>query len=357
MSVLIKKFERNRIPELDAIRGLAAIAVLFFHYSVFYKIKAYDDPFPEFDFIWGELGVSLFFLLSGFVILLSAERSLSCRSFVIGRFVRLWPTFFVCTTLTALWLTLLPLSWAQIDFKMYLVGLTLQPNVMRVNSIDGVYWSLHVEIQFYALIGLLLALNLKKYIVSIFGCFTLGCFLYQIILLGLGENNFLHYYFGIFRHAHLFFAGILCYRFYQTRSRMYLVLIILVSFGVLSSHWMREYSFGIVTDYVAFWLFVGLLLLASMKGILVLRNRVFLFLGIISYPLYLLHMMIGFSAMSYLNDRGLSSTVSVWGVIVFVLALASAVAWFIDIPLRLPLRKVLIRWFDRGASGASTSTT
>lgn len=53
-----------RFLELDALRGLAALAVLIFHYTVRYdNLYNHRDPVP--DFVWGEYGVQLFFMISG----------------------------------------------------------------------------------------------------------------------------------------------------------------------------------------------------------------------------------------------------------------------------------------------------
>ena len=59
----------KRIESLDALRGLAALAVMLRHYTTIFSVD-YDVPSNfNFEFKYGYLGVELFFLISGFVIL------------------------------------------------------------------------------------------------------------------------------------------------------------------------------------------------------------------------------------------------------------------------------------------------
>ena len=68
--------QKKRFTEIDALRGLAAIAVILFHYTTYY-----DDRFGHLkegyiDFFWfGEYGVQLFFIISGFVIYMSIMKA------------------------------------------------------------------------------------------------------------------------------------------------------------------------------------------------------------------------------------------------------------------------------------------
>ncbi|MBE2288046.1 MAG: acyltransferase, partial [Chitinophagaceae bacterium] len=75
----------DRYRELDALRGIAAIMVVLFHYSILQV---------------GTTGVDLFFIISGFVILMSVSKVNSGIEFVINRISRLYPTYWFCVTFT-----------------------------------------------------------------------------------------------------------------------------------------------------------------------------------------------------------------------------------------------------------------
>ncbi|EAQ8060912.1 acyltransferase, partial [Salmonella enterica] len=85
---------KNRINEIDLLRFVAAMAVVFFHYA--FRGYAADGmsimPYPSLAPVskYGFLGVQLFFMISGFVILMSASHG-SIQNFTISRMVRLYP--------------------------------------------------------------------------------------------------------------------------------------------------------------------------------------------------------------------------------------------------------------------------
>jgi len=98
----------ERVYELDLLRFMAAFSVVMFHYSFRGAAGKPGNTFTTFNYAplagaarYGYLGVNLFFLISGFVILMSANGS-SPRRFFISRFVRLYPAYWVCCSITFL---------------------------------------------------------------------------------------------------------------------------------------------------------------------------------------------------------------------------------------------------------------
>src|SRR5580658_3784374 len=94
----------SRLAWLDALRGIAALCVVFDHltYSVFQPVRAavyeWFDP--------GQYGVFVFFLVSGYIIPASLERRGSVRSFWVGRVYRLYPLYlFAVGGMIVLWAT------------------------------------------------------------------------------------------------------------------------------------------------------------------------------------------------------------------------------------------------------------
>jgi peptidoglycan/LPS O-acetylase OafA/YrhL len=66
---------KTRFLELDVLRGIAAFSVVLFHYTSVYSSRFKHSPDLHFYFGHGRHGVELFFILSGFVILMSLENS------------------------------------------------------------------------------------------------------------------------------------------------------------------------------------------------------------------------------------------------------------------------------------------
>ena len=87
----------KRIESLDGLRGIAILLVILYHgYYIWYEYLPFGDKYSNvFLFKYGNLGVQLFFLISGFVILMSLEKTSSYLKFLKNRWIRLFPSMFV----------------------------------------------------------------------------------------------------------------------------------------------------------------------------------------------------------------------------------------------------------------------
>ncbi|MFI6453637.1 acyltransferase family protein [Streptosporangium amethystogenes] len=151
----------GRLAELDLLRFAAAMAVLAFHYFIAFASVWGDRPaklFPAISTIsgLGILGVELFFMISGFVILMSIwGRGLG--AFALSRLVRLFPAYWVSVVVTAAvyGLTAATALDPKLSLGEYGVNLTMLQRAFGVYDANGVYWSLWVELRFYVLISIL----------------------------------------------------------------------------------------------------------------------------------------------------------------------------------------------------------
>lgn len=150
----------NRIDYLDGLRGIAILLVIGFHaYAFRTNILPYGDEYQNvFFFKNGWVGVQLFFLISGFVILLTLEKCAGFKSFIYRRWLRLFPamliaSFLIYFTSEFLWerpsgepklLMLLPgLSFVEPGWWRLVLG------VKNLNGIEGSFWTLYAEMKFY----------------------------------------------------------------------------------------------------------------------------------------------------------------------------------------------------------------
>src|SRR5260370_31326665 len=98
----------HRIKGLDGLRGIAAISVLLFHYTIVYGLLIEPlSPMP-FEAPYGRHGVELFFIISGFVILMTVENSRSVTDFAVSPFPRLFSVFLPAVFLSSLPFDLTP---------------------------------------------------------------------------------------------------------------------------------------------------------------------------------------------------------------------------------------------------------
>lgn len=157
----------RRYNEIDFLRGIACLSVVAFHYCSRGPQAGWMPQawFPGLDTItrYGYLGVDLFFLISGFVILMSA-RNATPREFLASRVARLFPAFWVAVTLTAGTAWFLHDGRFEVPFRTYLINLSMVPHWFDVPYVDGAYWSLAVELHFYIMVWLLIRLRLLNHL-------------------------------------------------------------------------------------------------------------------------------------------------------------------------------------------------
>ena len=151
----------GHVATLDVLRFGAAAAVLVYHYL--YRGAA-PPPITATSFDGGEwvrhlyLAVHLFFAISGFVIMASV-RDRDAVGFAAARFVRLWPAYAICAAVTLLIVHAtgdprFPASWAQ-----WAANLTFVAPALGQPFADGAYWSIVVELVFYAWVAVMILLR------------------------------------------------------------------------------------------------------------------------------------------------------------------------------------------------------
>ena len=162
--------EKNRIDYIDILRVLALGAVIGFHYFFSGISKGTVTSISPTPFThiakYGYLGVELFFLISGFVIFYSTNRS--PKDFVIKRFLRLYPMYWM-SLIFIFFVTNLP-WWENRgpSFEKLLLNLTMIPTAFGGTWVDGAHWFLLRELQFYLFIVVVMVLGLVKRLPQIF---------------------------------------------------------------------------------------------------------------------------------------------------------------------------------------------
>jgi peptidoglycan/LPS O-acetylase OafA/YrhL len=153
----------ERLRYIDALRAIAALLVVWLHAAATFPMASSETAATGGAFVAipgfidvGHIGVVVFFLISGFVIPFSIlpDRAAPVGSFVIKRILRIYPAYWLSVPLAAFvvfWI------WGtQFTAREVLVNLTLLQDVFGVRPAEGVYWTLLVELAFYALCVVLL---------------------------------------------------------------------------------------------------------------------------------------------------------------------------------------------------------
>jgi peptidoglycan/LPS O-acetylase OafA/YrhL len=291
---------RARFPELDLLRFLAACAVMLFHYTYLGpRNHAWAASFPLLSeiFKYGYLGVDLFFIISGFVILLTAYDK-DAVGFTVARIVRLYPAYWICVTLTAVGIVLTGAAHEPISTGDYVANLTMVQSFLGIRDVSGVYWTLAVELQFYFLIFLILLTGQIRRLGSL-----LGLWLFASIVLSLRPPHGIAHFFLLPEWSSYFIAGAMLFLIHREGPSSYRLSVVGGCYVLSAAYGIKLLPIGgdrlepgfsalvIVTVLaVAYATFLFIALRPRPGG----GSNPFYILGLITYPLYLLHQDLGF---------------------------------------------------------------
>lgn len=305
------KIKHEHVPVLDLLRLFAALGVVLFHYA--FRGAAAENftvvSLPSIEPVakYGWFGVQLFFVISGFVIARSAVGRGPVQ-FGIARLARLWPAFVVCTTLTALVTWLFGAPRFETSVPQWLANLTMVAPAFRQPFMDGAYWSIVIEITFYAWLALFMALGqFPKRTDDI----VLGWLSIALINEALVHSSVMRHLF-MTEYAGFFCAGILIAEIAGGRRGWQAPFLIVVSTVIACSealvgaretavHYSVPFSTAMMIMLTV--LSITLVWLASRIRSLPLPKGLVLAIGGLTYPLYLLHQHIGYIAFNQLHEH------------------------------------------------------
>lgn len=314
----------NRITELDALRGIAAVSVLLFHYTSLYRKEFGLDFSENWDWTYGHHGVQLFFVISGFVIFMSLHHVKSVSEFFFKRFIRLYPTYWACLLITIIFCVVFDYQKVDLSWEVIIFNISMFQSVFHVANIDGSYWSLLPELLFYIVMAVVYHLKIlsKIKIIAIIWILLMLLSTFRPSVL----DVLLNLRFGMF-----FIAGIMFYRIRFEKSNILEHLMILAC--LFSVYFVRkdvEYLLASAVIFIIFYLFIY-------GKLSFLNKKILLFLGYISYPLYLLHQNIGFILINKLKSFGVHEVVAIG----FAFAVMVVMAWFVVDYIEKPILKVV----------------
>jgi peptidoglycan/LPS O-acetylase OafA/YrhL len=290
----------RRIPQLDAVRGLAILVVMFHNISPKYPLFHSDKLFSD-----GWMGVDLFFVLSGLLItgiLLDTKQSAGYfKNFYVRRCLRIWPLYYSLLFFMFVVVRFLNRSeyhavvqtsspwWA---FPLFLQNFLLPISTNAAGPL-GVTWSLAIEEQFYLVWPLVVRF----------------CSFAQIRRLAIAEiclSPLLRYYLSLHHvdlYANIFcrldglMAGALLALLIRSENfapprllrRAWILLLIAAPLAFLTeafdARWI-VFSFTALASAA----FVYVAMFSERKWLqTIMTNRFLIYTGIISYGLYLLH--------------------------------------------------------------------
>lgn len=333
-----------RIVALDAIRFGAALSVVLYHYIS----RPGSDAFPVLSGVtkYGYLGVPLFFIISGYVIALSAHNRTAVQ-FAVSRFVRLYPTLWVCVIITAL--TMGALTNKQYSVPQVLSNFTLVNEYLGFEDVDGVYWTLKQELKFYGCVCVLLAFGVfEKYRVWISIWLASAT-----VHIASGQPFFMGWFISP-QYSPFFIGGVAFYLIHTNGENLFNRFVVAASL-VLASYRSYEQANGFMSNpdtmdkcvaVAIVWLFFIAMYLLSREVIVLREKQIYVTLGAVTYPLYLVHNLVGKAIIDKYSVY-VGEGFMIPAVIIVVLVMSWAIHVSIEKPFAEPMKRILFTLINR----------
>jgi len=346
-----------RIEQITFTRFIAAISIVIFHYgrNVFpFKIESISFLFNQ-----ANIGVSYFFILSGFVMIIAYGQKVKINTidYLKNRFARIYPVYFLAIILLLIFFTI---TSSKIDFYGLILNIFLIQSWIPGQALSFNYpgWSLAVEFLFYLAFPFLFnyvysKFDFKRIVIPILFIWVVS----QICLHIASTTSFykgfpskshdLIYYFPIM-HLNEFLMGNLAGLFFINKLRTkkinidwLIVLLLLILFALLRFNTFINFHNGFLMI-----IFIPLIISFSLNNGILSRfsnHKFCVFLGEISYGIYILQVPIFLWVRAVFSHFGIHSNFILFYLSLIILIMTSAVSYFfIETPLRKKIKKLHI---------------
>jgi len=349
------------LPGLNGIRTIAALGVIFSHINLAleafgfgaYSLFGFTKNGKAKSWVLGEHGVTMFFVLSGFLItyLLLKEfektNTIDIRKFYIRRILRIWPLYFLYLFLTLFFLR----DEMTLDYNLtyYLTFLANVPFVMK-QSYAGMdhLWSISIEEQFYLFWPFMFLLFVKGKFLSKVFYFIVLLSLLRVFIWAIVPFSTLAL-FSLVNRFDCMALGALGAYLVQSRYKIIEIVNLkwaqVVAWSILlllildKFHFINSILEVFVVEIVTIIIIIGQI---NVKNRLInLENRGFSYIGKLSFGLYVYHPLVIILAHKYLKFNVFESIyLDVIGVFLFVFFVTLLVAhisyfyfekWFLNL--------------------------
>jgi peptidoglycan/LPS O-acetylase OafA/YrhL len=353
---------RNEILPLTSLRFAAALYVFLFHFNLSLPIAATTGVVGKI-LTHGAIGMSLFFILSGFVLAFRFKDWVKAiRSYAFMRFSRIYPVYLLSALLAvpmlitslAKWPVDTPVELGRYAFIVFANILLIQAWLLQLFVFwnDGGSWSISVEAFFYVLFPLVVNLlrklsdrGLYKFLIIFFiGSAILGI---SYVLFPNSPSFIVFYAIAIFRLCE-FTAGVTCGLLFARGARLSTPSLMVVFFIAILLAYVAygpDYGFVFITDnWAVVPVFTGLIFSSAglKSGLLykLITNKLFFGLGHISYSFYSIQFLV---LMLIMNNRivlanmipSLASNLALCFATLVTLSLVSAITYyFLEVKFR-----------------------
>jgi peptidoglycan/LPS O-acetylase OafA/YrhL len=254
------------------------------------------------------------------------------------------PAFFICSMISALLMAHWRLQPPSRVLELWIASLTFLPHLFGLDFLEGVYWTLSVEVTFYLWVALLIAVGIweRRRLPIVAGWLMLGIsnayFLHSQILDQLCALTF----------AGHFATGVILHTLMHRRANWLWAICLVPAICLMT-------RFALITDsndliklqylptwasWLVPWIVIGIVIAAISVPSVAPRGLASL-LGKTSYPLYLLHASLGTGIANALH-RHVNATLGNAIAVPSIVMIAASVSLYAEAPLRNLMRRMLL---------------
>jgi peptidoglycan/LPS O-acetylase OafA/YrhL len=355
------KRRKEYFPEIQYLRVLAISYVFVFHFTARRaSLLPYGQEVERAPWNLGWQGVYLFFIISGFVIAISLDKSTTAIAFIKNRLIRIYPALFVILPITYLIQRFVPYSefasrstFPNLVNSMLLIPPTLSNSILGLNIdwLTLVLWSLKVEVCFYIFVFVLRSRMSSKTVQRLLPRLAVITGLFLLLSEHIAEEKLLIGFAVVFLKwisfdfLNWFTLGIILRKWSKdecsTSDYLLFTINLTLAIGLLNYH---ELSLENVVGLLAL---VGIMvttLSLGKKGQL-FKNRFILNAGNSSYEMYLIHQGIGFTIFYFFIEKykldPMSGAILAFGVFLACMTVSYAIWNKINRKIGEALKKLL----------------
>lgn len=347
---------QTRLLNLDILRLVSAVLVLAYHYGFRMAVSGEGGGvgFQELSPVamWLDSGLLIFFAISGYVITLSAEGR-AAFDFAVGRVARLWPTFVLCASATAIVLYNWPIPGLPTPtVKQWLAHLVINARALGQPFFDGAYWTIAYEVMFYGWVFVFIALGwFKKHWKTIVVSWLVLSLANELRI----DSEVLRKLF-ITEYAGYFVFGMTLYKLRQEQTTDALLILAASILWATATPFIIEpkfYEMYAIHRSAAGLALIGpiavsCVALCVMLPTLPIRPAIATGIGGLTYPLYLLHQNIGYATFARFGADH-----SRWFVGAILIATLLFASWLIAGFFEPPARRLIGNFARRAATAIS----
>lgn len=344
----------NKIYSLQVFRGLAAVMVLLAHSNIMLNKNLFSGAFVP-----GYIGVDFFFVLSGFIIMLTCKKHIGSgevSDYIRKRALRVFPPYIIYTVLAFLvsytyeQLTGTRLIyWVYINAQNFLQSISLYPFSADKTKLPilPVAWTLTHEMLFYILFASLFFIKNKSGILLIAAAWI--CLIVAAPVMKVSGSNYLLDTFLSSRNMEFIMGCVMAYFASHHVDWKISATALIVGVGMLVVAWsntLSGYSITALSDWAVYGVPFALIIFGATRLERLIHNkngrvlRFLVYIGDASYSIYLVHFIVIMVCKRTINDFGMQ-----YGYIEFWVT--SAMALVVSLAMYELIEEPMIRWFNR----------